>query len=255
MRALGYVFIAALLLLAPVGAHAQSRQGQGQGGARRMPPPQTPAPPQRPSVTPPPIILPFPPLMPPPAGGLTPPAGGLPPRVNNAYRPNRRNPLYLPYGSGYAPYGYGVDDSTDADAQRPAPAEPPTGLLRLAVTPASAQVFVDSYYVGTAEDIEAQRVLRLEAGPHRVEMRAPQYRTLTVDVRVQPLETVTYRGALELMRPQAAAAPAPGAPPTVMYVIPKCYVGNLPPRQNRLPSGCNAKDVQVLKPQQASTAK
>ena len=79
------------------------------------------------------------------------------------------------------------------------------------MTPASAQVFIDSYYVGTVEDIDAQRVLRLEAGPHRIEMRAPEYRTLTVDVRVLPLETVTYRGALEPVRPQAATTPAPAA--------------------------------------------
>ena len=33
-----------------------------------------------------------------------------------------------------------------------------------------------------------------------------------------------------------------------MYVIPKCYAGNLPPRQSRLPSGCDVKQVQVLNP-------
>ena len=249
MRALGIV-LTALLLLAPAGAHAQSRQG----GAHR-PPPQMPAPPPKPSTVAPPIIYPFAPLMPPPAGGLTQPAGGLPPRVNDAYRLRRRNPLFIPYGSGYSSYGYGFDETVNTnDRAQPAPNAPPTGLLRLAVTPVSGQVFIDSYYVGTVEDIEAQRVLRLEAGPHRVEIRAPEYRTLTVDVRVLPLETVTYRGALEPLRPQAAATPAPAGPATVMYMIPRCYLGNLPPRQNRLPSGCNAKDVQVLKPQ-ASTAK
>jgi hypothetical protein len=132
------------------------------------------------------------------------------------------------------------------------PQAPQTGLLRLAVTPASAQVFVDSYYVGTVADVDAQRVLQLEAGPHRLEFRAPQYRTLTVDVRVSPMETVTYRGALDPDRPPPAVVPAPAAPPTVMYVIPNCYLGNLPPRQNRLPSGCSAKDVQILKPQDAA---
>jgi hypothetical protein len=220
-----------------------------------MPPPQTPAPPPKPSAGPPPIIYPFAPLMPPPAGGLTQPAGGLPPNVNDAYRPRRRNPLFIPYGSGYAAYGYGIDDSANAsDRAQPAPSAPPTGLLRLAVTPASAQVFIDSYYVGTVEDIDAQRVLRLEAGPHRIEMRAPEYRTLTVDVRVLPLETVTYRGALEPIRPQPATTPAPAGPATVMYMIPKCYLGNLPPRQSRLPSGCDVKQVQILKPQ-ANNAK
>jgi hypothetical protein len=126
-----------------------------------------------------------------------------------------------------------------------------TGLLRLAVTPAGAQVFVDSYYVGTVEDVNAQRVLELEAGPHRLEIRAPQYQTLAVDLRIQPLETVTYRGALEPTRAAPAPPPAAGAP-TVMYVIPNCYMGNLPPRQSRLPSGCDVKHVEVLKPTLAS---
>jgi hypothetical protein len=235
--------IIALLFTAPSGAHAQARQG----GSRRMAPPQAPAPPP---TAPPPIIYPFAPLMPPPPGGLTPPAGGLPPQVHPSFRQQRRNPLFLPFGSGYGPYGYGYGDSTTPIDRMPtAPAPPQTGLLRLMVTPASAQVFVDSYYVGTIADIEAQRVLQLEAGPHRVEFRAPQYRTLTVDVRVQALETVTYRGALEPDRPQAPPTLSPAAPPTVMYVIPNCYLGNLPPRQTRLPSGCSAKNVQVLKPQ------
>jgi hypothetical protein len=50
------------------------------------------------------------------------------------------------------------------------------------------------------------------------------------------------------MRYITVAAPAPAGPATVMYLIPNCYLGNLPPRQNRLPSGCDAKRVQVLKP-------
>jgi hypothetical protein len=33
-----------------------------------------------------------------------------------------------------------------------------------------------------------------------------------------------------------------------MYVIPNCYLGNIPPRANRLPSGCDIKQVQVLAP-------
>jgi hypothetical protein len=237
--------LSALLLFAPEGAHAQARQG----GGRPTPPPHMPAPPRRPS--PPPVVYPFPPLMTQPAGGLTPPAGSLTPQVHPSFRPGRRSRLFFPDGSGYAPFGYGYADTTTPSTDRTpaAPAAPATGLLRLQMTPSSAQVFVDSYYVGTVEDLDAMRVLQLEAGPHRIEIRAPQYRPLTVDIRVLPLETVTYRGALEPVRPEATAAPAPAGPPTVMYVIPNCYLGNLPPRQNRLPSGCDAKAVQVLKPQ------
>ena len=182
---------------------------------------------------------------------MTPPAGGLTPRFGEGppFRTRRPSPYgygaYAPFGYGYPETGYGYPETTESRRSSPAPS---TGLLRLAVTPSSAQVFVDSYYVGTVEDINAQQVIQLEAGPHRLELRAPQYQTVSVDVRILALETVTYRGALE---PTRAPAPPPVAGPsipTVMYVIPNCYMGNLPPRQNRLPSGCDVKQVQVLKP-------
>ena len=187
---------------------------------------------------------------------MTPPAGGLTPRFGEGppFRTRRPSPYgygaYAPFGYGYPETGYGSPDVESRRSSR-APA-PSTGLLRLAVTPSSAQVFVDSYYVGTVEDINAQQVIELDAGPHRLELRAPQYQTVSVDVRILALETVTYRGALEPTRAQAAPPVAGPSIPTVMYVIPNCYMGNLPPRQNRLPSGCDVKQVQVLKPTIAS---
>jgi hypothetical protein len=228
------ITIAALILSAPPVAHAQRP-----GGSRRPPPPP---PPTSPTTVAPPITYPFPPLMQPPAGGLTPRFGEGPP-----FR-TRRQSFPSGYGGGYAPFIFGYPETADVESRRSSRAPAPsTGLLRLAVTPTSAQVFVDSYYVGTVDDVNTQRVLELEAGPHRLEIRAPQYQTLTVDVRILPLETVTYRGALEPVRVAPPPSPATG-PPTVMYVIPKCYLGNLPPRQSRLPSGCDIKQVQVLKP-------
>ena len=213
----------------------------------QTPPPPPAPPPPPPRVVAPPITYPFPPLMSPPAGGLTPRFGeGVPFRTH----PSRfgafgyGSPFYPPFVTGYsAPM-----DTVDASRARPAAPAPATGLLRLVVTPLSAQVFIDSYYVGTVEDINAQNVLQLEAGPHRIEIRAPQYQTLTVDVRVLPYETVTYRAALELVRSAPAPSSAPPAATTTMYVIPNCYVGNIPPRANRLPSGCDIKQVQVLAP-------
>jgi hypothetical protein len=51
--------------------------------------------------------------------------------------------------------------------------------------------------VGVVDDFDGifQR-LHLEAGPHRIEIRAPQYETLTFDVRIIVDETTTYRGEL-----------------------------------------------------------
>jgi hypothetical protein len=71
------------------------------------------------------------------------------------------------------------------------------GALRLKVKPVEAAVYVDGYYVGVIDDFDGifQR-LRIEAGPHRIEIRSPQYETLTVDVRIEPDQTMTYRGQL-----------------------------------------------------------
>jgi hypothetical protein len=186
--------------------------------------------------------------MPPVAGGLSPlvPGGLTTPSVSPSTPFRTRGQRPGRYSSG-APFSFGYSAPEERIDRKPArPAALPTGLLRLSVTPASAQVFVDSYYVGTVEDINAQRVLELEAGPHRIEFRAPQYQSLTVDVRILPYETVTYRGALDLARPAAPAAPAVAGPPTLLYVIPKCYLGSVPPRPGRLPAGCDVSKVEIL---------
>ena len=191
--------------------------------------------------------------MAPPAGGLTtgfpfvPTDPTQPPRdlyrVNerfNPYQARPHAPVIIGYGGSY-PLG---DYTASTAPPRPA-AAPLSGLLRLSVTPLSAQVFVDSYYVGTVNDIDTDRGLILPVGPHRVEIRAPDYQTLTFDVRIDPSEPVTYRGALERIRQPVPSAP-PSAAATRMYVIPNCYLGNVPPRQDRLPPGCSTKQVRIV---------
>lgn len=230
-------------------ADSQLSQIQHWGAAQRHSVSQPPTPPPPPPPTPPrtvapPITYPFPPLMLPPAGGLTPRAGEGVPFQTRPPRPGSYgSPFYPPFVMDYS----APADAVDTRRSRAAAPAPATGLLRLSVTPLLAQVFVDSYYVGTVEDVNAQRVLQLEAGPHRIEIRAPQYQTVTVDVRILPYETVTYRAALEPTRlPAAAPPPVPPAAMTTMYVIPNCYLGNVPPRASRLPSGCDIKQVQVV---------
>jgi hypothetical protein len=224
-----------------------------------------PPPPPAPRSVPPPVNFAFPPLMPPVAGGLTHPFPplqsnrGFFPRDARLFRTGKFSQFGSPffgggfggYGGGYYGYAAPYYDIADPSLASSAPMPPaPTGLLRLSVTPPSAQVFLDSYFVGTGSDIEAQRVLRLDAGPHRLEFRAAGYQSQTVDVRTLPYETATYTVALESDRqlaaaaaPQRAAAPAASGP---MYLIPNCYLGNVPPRPSRLPAGCDIKQVQVL---------
>jgi hypothetical protein len=85
----------------------------------------------------------------------------------------------------YAPAGYGSNGSDT------------TGALRLKVKPSDAGVYVDGFYVGIVDDFDGvfQR-LRLDRGPHRVEIRAPQHAPLAVDVMIQEDFTITYRGEL-----------------------------------------------------------
>ena len=95
---------------------------------------------------------------------------------------------YGRYGSayGYYPYAYGGY----ADAYY-------TGSLRLKVKPRFGEVFVDGYYVGLVNDYDGifQR-LRLEEGPHHIEIRQPGFEPLEFDVLILPGETITYEGYL-----------------------------------------------------------
>ena len=82
-------------------------------------------------------------------------------------------------------YGYGND-----------------GALKLKVTPRQAEVLVDGYFAGAVDDYDGlfQR-LRLEAGPHRIEVRLDGYEPLSFEVRIQPDRTVTYRGDMRRQEP------------------------------------------------------
>ncbi|HEY6893749.1 MAG TPA: hypothetical protein VI258_06260, partial [Rhodanobacteraceae bacterium] len=167
------------------------------------------------------------------------------------YRTRSRIPYggYGYVGGGYIAGDYGAAENsvTPQGAAGPSDAQQPAGMLRLDMSPASAQVFVDSFFVGTVADIEARRVLSLPAGPHRIEVRAQDYQPTTFDVRIDPGDTITYRGALQPVRAAVPARPAAGAPSaTKLYVIPNCYLGNVPPRADHLPKGCDVKQVHVV---------
>jgi hypothetical protein len=246
MRSL-LVALTALTWLTSSVVQAQPRQG----GSRPTPPPPPPAPKQ---AVPPPIVLPFPPLMTPPAGGLTRPVdrGLTPPQrfpenlpFRTPARPIRGYSAGSSYGyGGYGPY-FGYPDTTPATQAPAALPAPAIGWLRLAVAPTNAQVFVDGYYVGTVDDVNAKHDLQLDAGPHQIKFVAPQHQPLTVDMQISPNETLSYRGTLEPM-PPAPPAPRAAAAQAPMYMIPNCYLGNVRPRANRLPAGCDIKRVQVL---------
>lgn len=97
---------------------------------------------------------------------------------------------YDPYygGGGYG-YGGGSYSSRSSQAYRG------VGSLRLKVKPENAQVYVDGYFVGTVDSYDGvfQR-LNVEAGSHRVELRAEGFEPVQFDVMVIPGETITYKG-------------------------------------------------------------
>lgn len=94
---------------------------------------------------------------------------------------------YDPYSyegqGGGSAYGYGQNQEV--------------GALRLKVKPANAQVYVDGYFVGVTDSFDGMfQKLSIEAGSHRIEVRAEGYETVQFDVMVTPGETITYKGEL-----------------------------------------------------------
>ncbi len=150
---------------------------------------------------------------------------------------------YYGYGGGYVDpnyYPYGGPVPNDAEPIR-------DGRLSLFVTPLSAQVNVDGYYVGTVADFQ-DRGMWLEPGPRRIEIRADGYETVTFDVRITEDETVNYRRELTRQVTRAAEPPRPPAPPKTFYVIPGCYAGDSKPSAESLPRGCSPKNLKTIPP-------
>jgi PEGA domain-containing protein len=156
------------------------------------------------------------------------------------------------YGFDYFPPAQG---GTAAPGYFPAPdhqeTRPLIGILRLEVEPqAVLQVYVDGYYVGMPADFHGE--MPLEAGPHRIEIRAPGYETVQLDVNIAADRSITYRGSL---KPEGAPGPAvqtlpDAAPrtPTIFYHIPGCYAGNVPPKDAGLPATCDQSRATIFKP-------
>jgi hypothetical protein len=149
-----------------------------------------------------------PPPGPAPRGGFESRSRGVyvAPRVyNNYYYYPRR---YYPYGYGAFGLGYFYYD--------PYTWYPPSyypgyygsysggyydsfniGQLRLIVSPRSGDVYVDGYFAGRVDDYDGTfQALKLEAGPHHIQIVAQGYAPLDFDVRIDAGRKITYRGSL-----------------------------------------------------------
>jgi hypothetical protein len=103
---------------------------------------------------------------------------------------------YPSYGYGsvgaYAPYGYGYGGYSGQ----------PYGGLRIDLPQRDAEVYVDGYFVGTVDNFDGRmQQANMEAGPHQIEIRSPEFEPIQFNVNIEPGRTITYRGAMRQLQP------------------------------------------------------
>jgi hypothetical protein len=110
--------------------------------------------------------------------------------------------IYLGYGVPYAytyaypvpVYGYGAP----AAPVYIGPDSTLYGGVTLEISPENAEVFVDGQDVGTVADFDGTNgPLNLTAGQHHIELSAPGYVPLAMDVNVVPGQLIPYRGDMQ----------------------------------------------------------
>ncbi len=132
------------------------------------------------------------------------------------------------------------------------PVKPATATLWLEVEPrGAAEVHLDGYFVGHADE---RSPVVLEPGRYRVELRAPGYETHAIDMRADAGASLTLRRTLTPTRPlepPPTVEPAPAAAPVprkTFYLIPGCYLGDVPPQDAGLPARCDQSKTVVMRP-------
>jgi len=122
------------------------------------------------------------------------PSAGYP---SSAY-PSAGNPASRYPTSGYPTSNYPPQQSSPAIGVQRGEEQSAPGGISFEITPDSAAVFVDGTYMGTAGEFgAAAEPLGLDAGRHRVEIRAAGHRTMTFEADVRPGEVIPYQGTLQ----------------------------------------------------------
>jgi hypothetical protein len=89
-------------------------------------------------------------------------------------------------------YGYGAPREVTIN-----PGASAYGGVALDITPPDADVWVDGQYAGKVQDFDGTtQPLTLTPGTHRIDVQAPGYEPMTVDVGIQAGQVVPYRGDL-----------------------------------------------------------
>jgi hypothetical protein len=76
-------------------------------------------------------------------------------------------------------------------------------------------------------------------------VHADGFETLVFNASIGAGRTITYRAAL---KPLEGATLPPAAAPSTLYLIPGCYLGNVPPDQVKLPENCDLSRLITRKP-------
>ena len=131
-----------------------------------------------------------------PAVGRAEPRQAPPPRPGH---PGHEGAVYYP-GPWYGWYGYPWYSPYPWSYLPPVSiaADWAMSKVRLEVTPKSASVYVDRYYAGTVDDFDGFfSPLSLPAGVHLLEIRKDDYRTLVLEVNLEPGQTIRYKRTME----------------------------------------------------------
>jgi len=100
-------------------------------------------------------------------------------------------PVVYPYAYEPYPYSYGSVEAQPGYA-------PIESGVSFEITPATAAVYVDGQYAGTAADFgPTAPPLSLTAGRHHIEVVSPGYRTIDFDVDAIAGQIIPYRGSME----------------------------------------------------------
>lgn len=188
------------------------------------------------------------------------PAHGLRPYPDHDHRQRHRGPVgganvvFVPYAAPVVVEREVIVEREFVEEVAAAPViveQPSLARLILDIHPATAQVFADGYYIGIPEDFRFEDGgAVLEPGPHRIDIIARGYEPVSFDVNLTRGQSATFRHMLTPAPAQdsgktrlAPDAPvkAPPAPkqPATFYLIPGCYMGNVPPKEANLPATCD----------------
>jgi hypothetical protein len=163
-------------------------------------------------------------------------------------------PVVPAYGYAVAPvYGYpfvyGVAGTVDIPVatqtygpQTSIEAAPPQvsgkGVLVLDVTPSTAELYVDGYYTGRLDDLRGQ--VALDPGPHKIDLVADGYERAVFNVNIESNRAISFKRDLRAVEQQFKVAPPTGSTiPKTFYLVPGCYLGDVPPKDAHLPSNCD----------------